>query len=108
MREYVRRNFVGSTARCVPPIIRINFVAYGDVSHCLRKFQRTNLVFRIWFCIDGIGRTEEYGSYAQATGEESLREIDLQLHISTREVADIGMGERMVSDAVTFAVDTLG
>src|SRR2546425_7405571 len=93
--------------RILPPIARINLVADRRVPHVLRNFERPHLIFGVRLLINGIRRSEENGPHSQTAGKQPLRQIQLQLHKTMRDIADIRMSEGVIADLVALAINAL-
>ena len=78
MRQNIGSNVFRAAPRVVPPVVGIELVADSDVSHLLRGFERTHLIFCVRFLVDGIWRTEQNSANPQFSGKKLLREIELQ------------------------------
>src|SRR5690349_19708914 len=90
----------------IAPVVRIDFVSDSDVAHLLGYLQGPNLVGGVGFLIDRIRRTEESGLNANESCVETLGQIQLYPHVTSGDVADVGMGEGMIPDLVAFLVNT--
>jgi len=66
------------------------------------------LVFSVRFCVNRIRRAKQNCLNAQAAGKQALGEIEFQFYKEVRKVADVGMGESVIADLVSFAVNALG
>ena len=106
--HYVGGDLLGGATGIVAPVVGIDLVADGDVTHALGKLKRAHLICGIGLLVHRIGRTEQYGVNSQTAGEQALRQIQLQLHESGRDVADIRVGESVIADLMTFVEDAAG
>src|SRR5579872_2658831 len=94
--------------RRITPVVGIDPVADRDVTHLLRNLERAHLVGGIGFFVNRVRRPHERRSHANHAGEKALRKVQLHLHVRRGDIADIGMGERVVPDGVTFSINPLG
>ena len=108
MGQHIGGNLLGRALRLVAPVVGIDFVADRDVTHFLREFERPHFVFRIRLLIDRVGRPEKNGANPQTAGKELLGQIQLHPHEAGRNIADIGMRERVIPDFVPFPVHPAG
>ena len=88
------------------PVIGVDLVAHGDVSHVLRELEWSNLIFGVRLRVNGIGRTEQNCSYSQAAGKQLFSEIQLKLHVIAGKVADVRMGKSVIPNFVALTVNT--
>src|ERR1051325_1310788 len=58
MCENIGGDFLVGAPGVIAPVVRIELVTYGDVSHLLCSFKWAHLIFRVGFLIDGIRWTE--------------------------------------------------
>src|SRR5947208_8588248 len=93
--------------RILPPIARINLVADRRVPQLLRNFERPHLFFGVRHLINAIRMSEENGPHSQTAGKQPLRQIQLQLHKTMRDISDIRMSEGVIADLVALAVNSL-
>src|SRR5262249_23182371 len=108
VRQNVSTDLLCRAARVVAPIVGIDPVAYGDVAEILCELQGMDLVCGVGLFIDRIGRTKQGCFRSDKASKEALGQIQLEPHVARRNVADIGMGERMVPDGMAFLEDSLG
>ena len=67
--EHAGRDLLWGEQGLVAPIMRVDFVADGDVAQALSEFERLDLIFGVGLGVDGIGRTEKDGANAEAAGK---------------------------------------
>src|SRR5438105_10069179 len=105
MRDHVRSDLLSTAMWVFPPVVRIDLVAHRHIAHVLREFQGADLVLRVRFLIYGIWGPKQDAPNSQPAGEEPFCKVQLQLHETRRDVADVRMREGVVPDLVAFVVD---
>ena len=100
-------DLLGRTPRIGAPVAGIDLIAHRGITHVLRKLERPHLVGGVRFFVNRVWRTEKNGANAQATGKQPFRNVQLELHVTRRDIADVGMREGVVADLVAFVVNSL-
>ena len=103
----IRGNLLGRTARISPPVAGIDLVAHRGITHVLRKLERPHLVGGVRLFVNRVRRAEKNGPNTQATGKQPLRNVQLEPHVTGRDVADVGVREGVIADLVAFVVNSL-
>ena len=94
-------------ARRFAPVVGVDLVADDGVAELLDVLDGSGLVVGVGLLIDGVGRTEVDGLYAELGGEEALGEVELKVDGALGDFADVGVREGVIADLVAFTVDPL-
>ena len=110
-RRQVLKDFLGDflrrAGRVCTPVVRVNAVTHRDVAEALRDLERTNLVGGIRLLVNRVRRAEQHGLDADPAGEQTLRQVQFQLHQLGRNDANVRVGKGVVANLVAFPVYAL-
>src|ERR1700722_12551270 len=108
MLQHIGGNlFCRLATRDIGPIVGVDAIADRDVAFFLREFERAYLIGGVRFLVDGVRRAKQCGANSHQAGEKALGEIELQPHVSGRNIAHVGMRERVIPDGVAFFINAL-
>ncbi len=101
VHDFLRRNLL---AVHLPPVVGVDFLPDDQVAHVLRNRQLRHF-FRVFgLMIDAVGRPEEDGLHANNTFDQPLRQVQLPMNLSLRDVIERWMGISMVAYFMAFSV----
>ncbi len=72
----------GDLAGVLVPVVGVDLVADDDVAEALDVLDGRGLVVGVGLLIDGVGRAEVDGLYAELGGEEALGEVELEVDLA--------------------------